>query len=96
MAQKLSAHRRLIRHIASTKVAAMTEDSDKVLRNYQLALAEFGRPVGPFEVGREHIYNAVASAKRGPSVEQRHQELPAAPVRPVWRDDKDEGEEPPF
>ena len=44
----------------------MTEDSDKVLKNYQLALAEFGRPVGPFEAGRERTYNAVASAKRGP------------------------------
>jgi len=74
----------------------MTEDTEKVLRNYQLAFEEFGRPKGPFEVGREHVYNALASAKRGPPVDKRHTEPLSPPVKPLWWDDKDEGEEPPF
>ena len=68
----------------------MTEDSDKVLKNYHLALEQYGRPIGPFEVGREHIYNAVASAKPGPPVDQRHQEPPSPPAVKPWRDDKEE------
>jgi hypothetical protein len=73
----------------------MTEETDKVLKNFNLAFEQFGRPKGPFEVGREHIYNATATAKRGPKVDGRHREPPAAPIRPLWWDDK-EADEPPF
>lgn len=61
----------------------MTE-IEKVLRNFNLAFEQYGRPKGPFEVGREHTYNATATAKTGPPVDKRHAEPPAQMVKPLW------------
>ena len=42
--------------------------------DYFAALEKYGRPRGPFEVGREYPYDARSTAKPGPRVDPRHRE----------------------
>ena len=46
----------------------------EILTDYIAALEKYGRPRGPFEVGREYLYDARSTAKPGPRVERRHRE----------------------
>jgi len=61
----------------------------EVITDYFVAMEKHGRPVGPFEKGRTLAYNATATAKPGPRVDLRQQELPLEdrPVPPDywWR-----------
>jgi hypothetical protein len=66
----------------------------EIVTDYFEAVQRFGRPTGPFERDRQCIYNAGATVKPGPRVDQRHQESPSPPmVRPWWDESE---EEPPF
>jgi len=42
----------------------------EIVTDYFVALEKYGRAIGPFEKGRTCVYNATATAKRGPRVEQ--------------------------
>ena len=52
----------------------------EIITDYFIALEPYGRPRGPFEKDREHIYNAAVTVKPGPKVDQRHQEPPSPPA----------------
>ena len=54
----------------------------KILTDYHEALEKYGRPRGPFEVGREYPYDATSTAKSGPRVDLRHRDHPAAEEQP--------------
>ena len=42
----------------------------EIVTDYFVALEKYGRAIGPFEKGRTRVYNATATAKRSPRVEQ--------------------------
>jgi hypothetical protein len=52
----------------------------KILTNYHEALEKYGRPRGPFEVGREYPYDGRMTTKPGPQVDPRHRESSAHPT----------------
>ena len=46
----------------------------EILTDYLAALEKYGRPRGPFEVGREYPYDGRIVVKPGPPVDSRHRE----------------------
>ena len=54
----------------------------EILTDDIAALEKYGRPRGPFEVGREHPYDARMTAKPGPRIEPRHREPNAQTEEP--------------
>jgi hypothetical protein len=56
----------------------------EILTDYIAALEKYGRPRGPFEVGREYPYDARSTAKPGPRVDPRHRDVQEPPPDCWW------------
>jgi len=57
----------------------------EIIDDYFVALERFGRPIGPFEKGRDRncVYRATATAKRGPKVGNQEDD-PLVPPERWW------------